>query len=63
MSRICLPEEDGGIEQIISNGNLTFVRTHHGIFYCYDSRSVYKKGGDSLLRSHNEFTHCSYKLI
>ncbi|KAF8363448.1 vps-15, partial [Pristionchus pacificus] len=38
MSRICLPEEDGGIEQIISNGNLTFVRTHHGIFYCYDSR-------------------------
>ncbi|GMR37074.1 hypothetical protein PMAYCL1PPCAC_07269, partial [Pristionchus mayeri] len=38
ISRVSLPEEEGGIEQIITHANLTFVRTHHGIFYCYDSR-------------------------
>ncbi|GMS84772.1 hypothetical protein PENTCL1PPCAC_6947 [Pristionchus entomophagus] len=38
ISRVALPEGEGGIEEMITHANLTFVRTHHGIFYCFDSR-------------------------
>ncbi|GMT16741.1 hypothetical protein PFISCL1PPCAC_8038, partial [Pristionchus fissidentatus] len=38
ISRISLPDEEGPIEQIITHANLTFARTHHGMFYCYDAR-------------------------
>ncbi|CAI4227608.1 unnamed protein product [Auanema sp. JU1783] len=38
VSKVTFPESDGPAKQMHVDGNLIFVRTHHNILYCLDSR-------------------------